>query len=69
MNPRARLGAGLFLRAEIRRADATYEELAKRLRKHGLDDTEASIVDKPSSVEGPLRRRSFWRRQRRWSGK
>ena len=40
--------ARLFLKAEIKRADVTYEELAKRLKKHGLDETEASIANKLS---------------------
>jgi hypothetical protein len=25
-----------FIKAELKRADVTYEELAKRLREHGL---------------------------------
>ena len=37
-----------FLKAELKRADVTYEELAKRLKKHGLDETEASIANKLS---------------------
>lgn len=36
----------LFLKAEIKRADLTYEELAKRLTVHGLEETEASIANK-----------------------
>lgn len=40
--------ARLFLKAEIKRADVTYEELAKRLKKHGLEETEASIANKLS---------------------
>jgi uncharacterized protein DUF6471 len=35
-----------FLKAELKRADVTYEELAKRLKKHGLEETEASIANK-----------------------
>ncbi len=35
-----------FLKAELKRADVTYEELAKRLKKHGLKETEASITNK-----------------------
>jgi hypothetical protein len=34
------------LKAELKRADVTYEELAKRLKKHGLEETEASIANK-----------------------
>jgi hypothetical protein len=37
-----------FLKAEMKRADVTYEELAKRLKKHGLEETEASIANKLS---------------------
>lgn len=35
-----------FLKAELKRADLTYEELAKRLESHGLKETEASIANK-----------------------
>lgn len=36
-----------FLKAELKRADVTYAELAKRLKKHGLpDETEDSIKAK-----------------------
>lgn len=36
-----------FLKAELKRADVTYEELAKRLKKHGLpEETEDSIKAK-----------------------
>lgn len=35
-----------FLKAELKRADVTYEELAKRLKKHGMAETEASIANK-----------------------
>ena len=38
----------LFLKAETKRADVTYEELAKRLKKHDLDETETSIANKLS---------------------
>ena len=37
-----------FLKAELKRADVTYEELAKRLKKHGFEETEASIANKLS---------------------
>lgn len=37
-----------FLKAEMKRADVTYEELAKRLKNHGLEETEASIANKLS---------------------
>ncbi len=37
-----------FLKAELKRADVTYEELAKRLEAHGLKETKASIANKLS---------------------
>jgi hypothetical protein len=38
-----------FLRAEIKRAEIGYAELARRLREdHGLEETEASIANKLS---------------------
>ena len=38
--------ASRFLKAELKRADVTYEELAKRLKKHGLDETRDSVAAK-----------------------
>ena len=39
--------ASRFLKAELKRADVTYEELAKRLKRHGLpNETEDSIKAK-----------------------
>ncbi len=38
--------AARFLKAELKRADVTYAELAKRLEAHGLQETEASISSK-----------------------
>ncbi|WP_338827219.1 DUF6471 domain-containing protein [Bradyrhizobium sp. 27S5] len=36
-----------FLKAEMKKADVTYAELVKRLKKHGLkDETEAGITMK-----------------------
>ena len=36
-----------FLKAELKRANVTYEELAERLKKHGLkDETRDSIAAK-----------------------
>lgn len=36
-----------FIKAELKRADVTYEELAKRLKKHGLPgETQDSIKAK-----------------------
>jgi len=37
-----------FLKAELARADIGYRELAERLKKHGLKETEASIANKIS---------------------
>ena len=38
--------AARFLKAELKRADATYDELAKRLTEYGLDETRDSIASK-----------------------
>jgi hypothetical protein len=38
--------AARFLKAELKRADVTYEELAARLREHGLSETRDSIAAK-----------------------
>lgn len=38
--------ARLFLKAEIKRADITYEELAKRLEAHGFKENGPSIANK-----------------------
>ena len=39
--------ASRHLKAELKRADVTYEELAERLKKHGFkDETKASITNK-----------------------
>jgi hypothetical protein len=35
-----------FLKAELKRADVTYEELAQRLREHGLEETKHSVAAK-----------------------
>jgi hypothetical protein len=37
-----------FLKAELKRADVSYRELAERLKKQGLDETEASVTNKIS---------------------
>jgi hypothetical protein len=37
-----------FLKAELKRADVSYRELAERLKKHGLEETEASVASKLS---------------------
>jgi Domain of unknown function (DUF6471) len=38
--------ASRFLKVELKRANVTYEELATRLKKHGLDETRASVSAK-----------------------
>jgi hypothetical protein len=38
--------AARFLKAELKRADVTYEELARRLKNHGLSETRDSIAAK-----------------------
>jgi hypothetical protein len=38
--------AARFLKVQLKRADVTYEELAKRLREHGLNETRDSIAAK-----------------------
>ena len=35
-----------FLKAELKRANVTYEELAERLEEHGLSETKNSIAAK-----------------------
>jgi hypothetical protein len=37
-----------YLKAELKRADVGYRELAERLKKHGMQETEASIANKIS---------------------
>jgi Domain of unknown function (DUF6471) len=38
--------ASRFLKAELKRAGIGYKELAERLNKHGLQETETSITGK-----------------------
>ena len=37
-----------FLKAELKRADVSYAELARRLNEHGLEETEVGIASKLS---------------------
>ena len=37
-----------FLKAELVRAGVGYRELAERLKKHGMKETEASVANKMS---------------------
>jgi hypothetical protein len=38
--------ASRFIKAELKPADVSYEELARRLREHGLDETKHSVTAK-----------------------
>lgn len=38
--------ASAFLKHKLQDCEVTYAELAKRLKKHGLKETEASITNK-----------------------
>jgi hypothetical protein len=41
------------IKVELKRADVTYEELAKRLEKHGFKETKASIANKLARATVP----------------
>jgi virulence-associated protein VapD len=38
--------AARHLKAELKRADMTYDDLAAKLKKHGFKETKASIANK-----------------------
>jgi Domain of unknown function (DUF6471) len=38
--------ASRFIKAELKRANVTYEQLAERLKEHGLSETRDSITAK-----------------------
>lgn len=38
--------AAAFLEHKLKETGVTYEELAKRLKKHGMNETKASITNK-----------------------
>jgi len=38
--------ASRFIKAELKRAGVSYKELAERLNRHGLQETETSITGK-----------------------
>ena len=38
--------AARHIKAELKRADLTYEDLAERLKKHGFKETKSSIANK-----------------------
>jgi hypothetical protein len=37
-----------YLKAELKRADVGYRELAERLHNHGMEESEASVANKLS---------------------
>lgn len=41
------------LKAELKRADLTYEELADRMKNHGFKETKASIANKLARNSAP----------------
>jgi len=45
--------AAHYLKVELKRADVTYEELAKRLEPHGFKETKASIANKLARATVP----------------
>ena len=38
--------AAAFLKHKLKDSEITYEELAERLKKHGLEETKASVTNK-----------------------
>jgi hypothetical protein len=45
--------AARHLKAELKRADLTYDDLAERLKKHGFEETKASIANKLARATVP----------------
>ncbi|HLH11476.1 MAG TPA: DUF6471 domain-containing protein [Methylovirgula sp.] len=45
--------AARHLKAELKRADVSYEELAERLKAHGFEETKASIANKLARATMP----------------
>jgi len=45
--------AARHLKAELKRADVTYEELAEKLKEHGFAETKASISNKLARATVP----------------
>lgn len=45
--------AARHLKAELKRAEVTYEELAERLKAHGFNETKASIANKLARATMP----------------
>ena len=57
--------AAAFLKHKLQEAEITYAELAKRLKKHGFKETEASVTNKLK--RGHSRRHGFWPYLRLWN--
>jgi hypothetical protein len=45
--------AARHIKAELKRADLTYEDLAVRLKKHGFNESKASIANKLARATMP----------------
>jgi hypothetical protein len=45
--------AARHIKAELKRADLTYDDLAERLKKHGFKETKASIANKLARATMP----------------
>jgi hypothetical protein len=45
--------AARHLKAELKRAEVTYDELAVRLKEHGFEETKASIANKLARATMP----------------
>jgi hypothetical protein len=45
--------AARHIKAELKRADLTYEDLAVRLKKHGFKESKASIANKLARATMP----------------
>lgn len=45
--------AARHLKAELKRAELTYEELAERMKRHGFKESKASIASKLSRATVP----------------
>ena len=45
--------AARHIKAELKQADLTYEDLADRLKKHGFKETKASIANKLARATMP----------------
>jgi Domain of unknown function (DUF6471) len=45
--------AARHIKAQLKRRDVTYEELASRLEKHGFKETKASIANKLARATVP----------------